>query len=105
MLICLIRGVSGNTSAAHQQIPGTVFQTAQLSIGSAPDQQLQVPHEDVDPRHATLHVSANGRVLLTALGPKGVLVNGRRQTRVHLDPDDTLLLGETTVKIHRGRGE
>jgi predicted CXXCH cytochrome family protein len=105
MLICLIRGVSGNTPAALQQIPGTVFQTEALTIGSAPDQQLQVPHEDVDPRHATLHVLPNGRVLLTALGPKGVLVNGRRHTRVHLDPDDTLQLGETTVKVQRGRGE
>jgi predicted CXXCH cytochrome family protein len=105
MLICLIRGVAGNTSATNQQLPGTVFQTEELTIGSAPDQQLQVPHEDVDPRHATLRVSANGRVLLTAVSPKGVVVNGRRQTRVHLDPDDTLTLGETTVKIQRGRGE
>src|SRR3569833_982914 len=105
MLICLIRGGSGNTSAAHQQIPGTVFQTQELTIGSAPDQQLQVPHEDVDPRHATLQVGPNGRVLLTARGSKGVLVNGRRQTRVYLDPDDTLELGETKVKVQRGRGE
>src|SRR6185369_16206569 len=89
----------------HQQLPGTVFQTEELTIGSAPDQHLQVPHEDVEPRHATLRVSANGRVLLTAISPKGVVVNGRRQTRVHLDPDDTLTLGETTVKIQRGRGE
>jgi len=105
MLICLIRGVTGTISAAHQQMPGTVFQTEELTIGSAPDQQLQVPHQDVDPRHATLRVSANGRVLLTALGPKGIMVNGRRHTRVHLDPEDTLKLGETTVKVQRGRGE
>jgi predicted CXXCH cytochrome family protein len=105
MLICLIRGVAGNTSATSQQLPGTVFQTEELTIGSATDQQLQVPHEDVDPRHATLRVSTNGRVLLTAVSPKGVVVNGRRQTRVHLDPDDTLTLGETTVRIQRGRGE
>jgi predicted CXXCH cytochrome family protein len=105
MLICLIRGVTGTSSAAHQQMPGTVFQTEELTIGSAPDQQLQVPHEDVEPRHATLRVSTKGRVLLTALSPKGVMVNGRRQTRVHLDPDDTLQLGETTVKVQRGRGE
>ena len=105
MLICLIRGVAGNTSATSQQLPGTVFQTEELTIGSAPDQQLQVPHEDVDPRHATLRVATNGRVQQTTVSPKGVVVNGRRQTRVHLDPDDTLTLGETTVRIQRGRGE
>ncbi|HWM68504.1 MAG TPA: cytochrome c3 family protein [Steroidobacteraceae bacterium] len=105
MLICLIRGVAGNASAAQQQAPGTLFQTTELTIGSAPDQHLQVPHEDVDPHHAILRVTPNGRVLLTALGPKGVSVNGRRQTRVFLDSDDTLKLGETTVKVQRSRGE
>ena len=94
MLICLIRGVAAST-----------FETAELTIGSAPDQQLQIPQEDVDPRHATLRVEANGRVVLTALSRKGVIVNDRRQTRVYLDPDDTLKFGETTVKIQRGRGE
>jgi hypothetical protein len=99
MLICLIREVAGSASAANRQTPGTVFQTAQLTIGSAPDQHLQVPHKDVDPRHAVLRAAAGGRLLLTALGSKGVLVNGRRQTRVFLDPNDTLQLGDTTVKV------
>jgi hypothetical protein len=99
MLICLIREVAGSAAAANRQTPGTVFQTAQLTIGSAPDQHLQVPHKDVDPRHAVLRAAAGGRLLLTALGSKGVLVNGRRQTRVFLDPNDTLQLGDTTVKV------
>jgi hypothetical protein len=99
MLICLIREVAGSASAANRQTPGTVFQTAELTIGSAPDQHLQVPHKDVDPRHAVLRAAAGGRLLLTALGSRGVLVNGRRQTRVFLDPNDTLQLGDTTVKV------
>jgi predicted CXXCH cytochrome family protein len=105
MLICLIRGAAGSASATQSQAPGTVLQTTELTIGSAPDQHLQVPHEDVDPHHAILRVTSNGRVLLTASGPKGVNVNGRRETRVFLDPDDTLELGETTVKVQRSRGE
>ena len=105
MLICLIRGVAAATSATHQQMPGTVFETTELTLGSGPDQQLQVPHAAVDPSHATLRVESNGRVRLTALGPKGVIINGRRQMRVYLDPDDTLTLGETTIKVQRGRGE
>ncbi len=99
MLICLIREVAGSASAANRQTPGTVFQTAELTIGSAPDQHLQVPHKDVDPRHAVLRAAPGGRLLLTALGSKGVLVNGRRQTRVFLHPNDTLQLGDTTVKV------
>ena len=105
MLICLIRGVAGSASAAHEQTPGTILQTAELTIGSGPDQLLQVPQEDVDPHHAVLRITPNGRLLLTASGPKGVTVNGRRETRVFLKPDDTLQLGETTVKVQRSRGE
>jgi len=99
MLICLIREAAGTTPAAHKQTPGTVFQATELTIGSAPDQYLQIPHQDVDPQHAVLKATANGRLLLTALGPKGVIVNGRRQVRVLLDTNDTLQLGETTVKV------
>jgi len=99
MLICLIREITGSTSAANKQTPGTVFQTAELTIGSTPDQQLQVPHQDVDPRHAILRAAPGGRLLLVALGSKGIIVNGRRHTRVFLDPNDTLQLGDTTVKV------
>jgi len=102
MLICLIRGVAGNSSATSQQLPGTVFQTEELTIGSAPDQQLQVPHEDVDPRHATLRVSTSGRVLLTAVSPRGVVVNGRRQTRVPTAPRMSSWLATTTCRGGRG---
>jgi predicted CXXCH cytochrome family protein len=105
MLICLIRQVAGSASAANKQTPGTVFQAAELTIGSAPDQYLQVPHTDVDPRHAVLRITSRGRPLLTALGPQGVLVNGRRQSRVFLDPNDTLQLGDTTVKVHGPHGK
>jgi predicted CXXCH cytochrome family protein len=105
MLICLIREVAGNASAANAQAPGTSIQTNELTIGSAPDQYLQIPHESVDPRHAVLRTTSSGRLLLTALGPKGVIVNGKRETRVMLDADDTIQLGETTVKVQRSRGE
>jgi hypothetical protein len=99
MLVCLIREITGSASAANRPTPGTVFQTTELTIGSAPDQHLQVPHKEVDPQHAVLRSVPGGRLLLTALGPKGIMVNGRRETRVHLDPNDTLQLGDTTVKV------
>ena len=47
MLICLIREVTGSAPAANSPTPGTVFQTTELTIGSAPDQHVQVPHKDV----------------------------------------------------------
>jgi predicted CXXCH cytochrome family protein len=92
MLIRLIRGVAGRVSTI-------VFQTNELTIGSAPDQQLQIPHTEVDPQHAVLRITSDGRPLLTALGPNGVVVNDRRQTRVLLEPHDTIQLGETSVSI------
>ena len=104
-MICLIRGVAGSNSAAQEQTPGTVLQTSELTIGSAPDQHLQVPHGDVDPRHAVLRSTVSRRLLLTALGPKGVKVNGRRKMRVFLKPEDTIQLGDTTVKVQKSRGE
>ncbi|HEV7441110.1 MAG TPA: FHA domain-containing protein, partial [Steroidobacteraceae bacterium] len=104
MLICLIREIAGSASAAHKQTPGTVFKTAELTIGSAPDQYLQVPHKEVDPQHAVLRMTSDGRLLLTALGPRGVVVNGHRETRVVLYPNDTLQLGETSVKVEVPNG-
>ena len=99
MLICLIREITGSAPAANKQTPGTVFQTPELTIGSAPDQHLQVPHADVDPRHAILRPASGGRLLLIALSSKGVSVNGQRQMRVLIQPNDTLQLGDTTVKV------
>ena len=97
MLICLIREIAGSAPASGKQTPGTVFQTAQLTIGSAPDQHLQVPHKNVDPQHAVLRLTSDGRLVLTGLGAKGIVVNGRRQTRATLYPNDVLKLGDTTV--------
>jgi len=104
MLICVIREAAGSASAAAKPTPGTIFQTRELTIGSAPDQQLQIPHEEVDPRHAVLRISSSGRLLLTALGAKGVSVNGRRQARAFLGPNDMLQFGETTVKVQIPNG-
>jgi hypothetical protein len=99
MLICLIREVAGSGTVSHKQPPGTLFEVPELAIGSAPDQHLQVPHRDVEPRHAVLRTTPNGRLLLTALTSRGVTVNGRRQSRVLLDVGDTLQLGDTTVRV------
>jgi predicted CXXCH cytochrome family protein len=99
MLICVIRETAGSASAAPKKTPGTLFETSELTLGSAPDQYLQVPHQDVEPRHATLRAASKGRLLLTALTPKGVLVNGRRAMRATLSANDTFKLGETTVTV------
>jgi hypothetical protein len=96
MLICVIREIAGRGSSAHK--PGTLFDVAELTLGSSPDQLLQVPHPDVEPRHATIRFS-NGRLLLTASTSKGVMVNGRHETRAVLRESDTLQLGETTIRI------
>jgi len=104
MLICLIREIAGSAPAASRQIPGTVFQTKEFTIGSAPDQHLQAPDKDVDPQHAILRLTTRGHLVLTALGPKGVIVNGKRGTRVLLYPNDKLQLGATTVKVEAPSG-
>jgi predicted CXXCH cytochrome family protein len=99
MLICLIREVGENAGQRAKNTPGTVFKTTTMTIGSAPDQHLQIPHADVDPCHATLSLGRGRRLLLTATGTKGVMVNGRRKTRVFLRPGATLQFGDTTVKV------
>jgi len=99
MLISVIREVAGSGSVAPKTTPGALFEVPELLIGSAPDQHLQVPHNDVEPRHASLRKTPNGRLLLTALTSKGVIVNGRRRTRVLLDVNDKLQLGDTTVQV------
>src|ERR1700761_9642688 len=73
MLICVIREIAGSSSAAQK--PGTLFDVPELTLGSSPDQLLQVTHPDVEPHPAPIRF-ARGRLLLTALPSKGVMVNG-----------------------------
>jgi hypothetical protein len=105
MLICLIREIGGNATSDTPHTRGTLLRARQLTIGSAPNQYLQIPHPDVEPRHATLRLGSRGRLLLTASTSKGMLVNGRRESRVVLRPSDALQLGDTTVTVEPSRGD
>jgi len=88
MLICLIRGVAGNASAAQQQAPGTLFQTTELTIAAPLTSTFRFrTRMSIRTTHSACY--AEWASASDALGPKGVSVNGRRQTRVFLDSDDT----------------
>jgi hypothetical protein len=105
MLICLRREVGESAERRAKSPPGTVFQATRMTIGSGPDQHLQIPHGDVDSTHATLSMGPGGRLLLTATGPKGVTVNGRRETKAFLRPGDKLRFGDTTVTVQTSNDE
>jgi predicted CXXCH cytochrome family protein len=99
MLICLIREVGESAGQRPKNLSRTVFDVSTLTIGSAPDQHLQIPHAAVEPCHATVSLGPGGRLVLLAKSPKGVTVNGRREFNKFLRSSDTLQLGDTTVKV------
>jgi predicted CXXCH cytochrome family protein len=103
MLICLIRTVGGATGQRPTNAPGTVFKTQTATIGSAPDQHLQIPHAAVEPCHAVLSLGPGGRLLVTARTPKGISVNGRREFNKFLRPGDQIKLGDTQVTVQSSK--
>ncbi len=105
MLICLIHEAGGAAAPGTQQARGTLLRTAALTIGSAPDQLVQIPHTAVGPRHAILRLGPGGRLQLTVLSSNGVSVNGRRQTKAFLRVNDVVQIGDTIVTVEKRHGD
>jgi S1-C subfamily serine protease len=71
-----------------------------LSIGSAPEADLQLEDEAVSPLHATIHRSPDGEVVLRPEDESGVFVDGRRvEGPLALSGDETIRLGDSLLAL------
>ncbi|HYH58296.1 MAG TPA: trypsin-like peptidase domain-containing protein [Thermoleophilaceae bacterium] len=70
-----------------------------VTIGSAPDCDLRVEHDDVEPHHATIVVGRDGHLELRDEGSReGVFVEGERVTEpVPLNGDERVRLGNDVL--------
>jgi len=100
MPFCLIRDVSGGVPSGKQG-QGVTLNVRRLTIGSATDQALHLSVAGVDPRHAHITATGDGRLLLSVLSPKGVIVNTRKMRRASLWPGDQLRIGRAVISVER----
>ncbi len=104
MRFCLLRkvaveGAPRPTAAAS----GILLHTRRLTVGSGPNQQLQLTAAGVDERHAVLTASSLGGLRVTAVSRKGVGVNGRRENRARLKVGDVLQIGSARLTVRPSR--
>lgn len=98
---CLLRG-SGVEAGPHR-LRGMLLHTSRLTIGSGAGQDLQVTGEGVAELHAVLAFRRRDRLRLVSTSPQGVIVNGRRRTRITLRPGDVVQIGNSAVTVEARR--
>ena len=104
MRFCLLRKASsGGASRSSPASSGILLHTRRLTIGSGPNQHLQLTAAGVDERHAVLTASTLGGLRVTAVSGKGLGVNGRREIRARLKAGDVLQIGAARLTVRPSR--
>ena len=93
-MIFLIRHKNTTTHKVHD----VKMSASALTIGSDLDQHVHIADANISGRHAVIRMR-RGKMSITALGGRKILVNGQ-QTRVKsLQVGDEIKLGEQTIKV------
>jgi transcriptional regulator with GAF, ATPase, and Fis domain len=80
--------------------PHTVESSAaEVTIGSGPDQNLQLTDQYVSRHHCVVRVSDNGLICEDLDSTNGTLVSGVRVTSAVIAPGDTIVVGETVLAV------
>jgi transcriptional regulator with GAF, ATPase, and Fis domain len=80
--------------------PHTVDSSAaEVTIGSGPDQNLQLTDQYVSRHHCVVRVSDNGLICEDLDSTNGTLVSGVRVTSAVIAPGDTIVVGETVLAV------
>jgi type II secretory pathway predicted ATPase ExeA len=75
--------------------------TGQLSLGSSPDNDIQIKSEFVSPHHAQIISSPTGSVLRDLNSSNGTYVNAKRIKRHGLRDGDVITIGKDRIKYVR----
>ena len=72
---------------------------SEVTIGSGPDQNLQLTDQYVSRHHCVIRVSDDGLICEDLDSTNGTLVAGHRVTSAVIAPGDTIVVGETVLAV------
>lgn len=76
----------------------TVVSAPEITIGSAPDQQIQLLGRSVAPQHAVIR-PADGGLVITARGRARLLINRARSRSARLQPGDVIEIERHRINV------
>jgi transcriptional regulator with GAF, ATPase, and Fis domain len=72
---------------------------SEVTIGSGPDQNLQLTDQYVSRHHCVIRVTDDGLICEDLDSTNGTLVSGHRVTSAVIAPGDTIVVGETVLAV------
>jgi len=103
----VLRWIRTDAGSGQRQFREVFVQTRRLTIGRASDQHLQIADTKVFPNHAVIRAGRGreGAVVIEALTPAGVIVNGRSRIVANLNEGDEVRIGPAIIIVEpRAKG-
>ncbi len=97
----ILRWIRAHPKTGQRQYREIFIQTRRLTIGRASDQHLHIADSRVFPQHAVIRPGRGreGRIVIEALTPSGVRVNGKASLQKNLQPGDEVQVGPAVIVI------
>jgi predicted CXXCH cytochrome family protein len=97
----ILRWIRSHAITGRRQYREIVVQARRLTIGRASDQHLQIADASVFPNHAVIRAGRGreGPLVIEALTPGGVKVNGRSYILRNLSPGDEVGIGPAVIMV------
>src|SRR3712207_4962587 len=97
----ILRWIRAHARTGHRQYREIFIQTRRLTIGRASDQHLQIADSRVFPNHAVIRAGRGreGPIVIEALTPSGVRVNGKASLQKNLQPGDEIQIGPAVIVV------
>ncbi len=100
----VLRWIRSDVATGNKQYREVVVQTRRLTIGRGSDQHLQIADPKVFENHAVIRPGRGreGAMVVEALTPSGVIVNGRNRLSSSLNPGDEVRIGPAVLIVEPG---
>src|ERR1041384_4763675 len=97
----VLRWIRSDVATGNKQYREVVVQTRRLTIGRGSDQHLQIADPKVFKNHAVIRAGRGreGAMVVEALTPSGVIVNGRNKLVATLNPGDEVRIGPAVLVV------
>jgi hypothetical protein len=95
----VLRWIRSDVATGNRQYREVIVQTRRLTIGRGSDQHLQIADPKVFENHAVIRPGRGreGPMVVEALTPGGVIVNGRNRLASTLNPGDEVRIGPAVL--------
>jgi hypothetical protein len=97
----ILRWIRTHQITGHRQYRELFIQTRRLSVGRGSDQHLQIADSRVFPNHAVIRPGRGreGPLVVEALTPSGVRVNGKTVLQKNIQPGDEIQIGPAIIIV------